>query len=308
MNNLFFFLTLCLPSLLLAQNTEFGYITDRSFEQATDFFGHTLIPGKGRIPSGNYDYPLKSPAVRFSLSSTGLEVVENVSLSINGPSEEKKSYRFSIPRINDLYNPSKGFEFVLMNLQDADRQGYLRVFLNEKKEVVGLVFRPNSAEQERIYSMIMPPPKIEERDGRYFTHELDFELPNTDVLWGKVIIPFAQLDDMGDYQAFSRLYPHDRVSIKFFEHTVPKGKKEKLVQYINIQTVDDAGKEQSEEWAIKKFKETKSNGAEATELYLYKEESREQAVLTLVKSSQSTISRIAYGSKTYLMRPGKRKG
>ena len=305
------FLIAALPSLLTAQIKEFTYVSDHRFHNAADFYGYTLVPGKGRTPTGSYEHPIKLGLVQFKITTTGLEVKENVKMTATGAVTEEKSYIFSIPRTNEISNPKRGYEFVLMDLNNADIQGHLRVFVNENKEAVSMAFVPRAGEQERFYSLLPTPGDVMKRDNKFFTHEYDFKLPNTDVLWKQVIFPFAELTDEGDYKSFRRLYPSDQVSFKFEERTIVKGKKEKLAQFIIIQTPDEAGKAQTVEWMIKKTKEGTENTPEGPRktltFYLTDEAGKTELTAVFHRTEKETLKAIEIGEKTYTMRPGIRK-
>lgn len=314
MRSLLCALSLALPLWLVAQQTtpkEYTYVSDRIVSKSDDLLGYTIFPAEGKLSNAPITRPVKLGLVQFKISATGLTVQENVKFSTTGIISENdvKNYRVSIPRIDET---DYGFELVLMDLQNPDVQGYLKVVRNGKRQIERVQFRPTMADPERTYFLANTPADIEGRDNRFFTHIQDVDATTPLDLWSRKtqIIPFAQIAYTERTNDFTRLYPSDRVRINFEERTELKGKKEKLTQYIVLQKPNAAGADESQEFLIRKIKEVadpqhKSIKHIVLDVTLNGNETN--SFITIFRTAQNTISSVDFGNLSYLMRDGKRK-
>ena len=249
--------------------------------------------------------------VHFKITGTEIVVQENVKFSTTGIISENdvKNYRVSIPRIDET---EYGFELVLMDLQNPDVQGYLKVVCNGKRQIERVQFRPTMADPERTYFLANTPADIDGRDSRFFTHAQDVDATTPLDLWSRKtqLIPFAQILYMERSSDFSRLYPSDRVRVNFEERTELKGKKEKLTQYIVLQKPSTSGTEENQEFLIRKIKEVsdpQNKNIKHIVLDVTLNGNETNGYITIFRTAQHTVSSIDFGNLSYLMRDGKRK-
>jgi hypothetical protein len=307
----FFLYALCIlsPLFLRAQIEvkEFSFINDRIFAKAQDLYGHTFVPYKGRLLNTRYDHAFKMGLVVFKISSSSVDIVENIKFTMNGFQENKRSFRLSISSINTSQD-GLSHEFVLRDLRQPDALSSLKIVLNSNFEPVEIYFQPVS-ETQRIYYIMPLPPEIEKRDNRYFTHDEDINLSSPDLLWGKTIVPFATLTDFTEYKEFNRLYPADAITLKFEERTVVKGKKEKLAQYFILSKAQN-GQVKQQEWLIKKIKETADEDVRFSGKFFLlqlKDETTEEEKTMIIRRRNNQLRQIEFDGVTYITRRGKRK-
>lgn len=294
---------------------EFSYVEDRKFYAGQELYGYTFVPNKGKMTSAHYSNPIPKGAVHLEITSTGLIVTERVKFKPNGiiPGVTKApSYRLSIPRIDKT---SFGYELRLVDMKNADLQGHLKIVINEDNHAVSIAFKPSPAEAERTYYLPNTPKDIIQRDSKFFTHKQDLDATSLDDYWGKTLYPFAILFDQYDYRAFKRIYPDDRITIKFEERAILKGKKEKIFQYIVVNRKDMKGAKVAEEFLVKKVKEgvlsTQNGDRKILEVYTKIEAEGLKSVdgpkIILYRTGQETLNFIDIGPVRLTMREGTRR-
>lgn len=294
---------------------EFSYVEDRKFYSGQEIYGHIFVPNKGKMSSAHYSNPIPKGAVHLEVTSTGLIVTERVKFKPNGivPGVTKAAtYKLSIPRIDKT---SFGYELRLVDMQNADLQGHLKIVIDNDNHAVTVAFKPSPAEAERTYYLPNTPKDIIQRDSKFFTHKQDMDATSLDDYWGKTLYPFATMFDQYDYRAFKRIYPDDRITIKFEERAVLKGKKEKIYQYIVINRKDLKGTKVTEEFLVKKVKEglvpTKNGERKVLEIYTKIEAEGQKSVdgpnILMYRTAQETLNFIDIGPIRLTMREGSRR-
>ena len=294
---------------------EFSYVEDNKFYSGQDVYGYTFVPNKGKMTSAHYSNPIPKGAVHLEVTSTGLIVTERVKFKPNGivPGVTKAAtYKLSIPRIDKT---SFGYELRLVDMKNADLQGHLKIVINKDNHAVTVAFKPSPAEAERTYYLPNTPKDIIQRDSKFFTHKQDMDATSLDDYWGKTLYPFAILFDQYDYRAFKRIYPDDRITVKFEERTVQKGKKEKVYQYIVVNRKNLKGEKVAEEFLVKKIKEglleTKNGDRKVLEIYTKIEQEGQKPIdgpkVIMHRTGQETLSYIDIGPVRLTMREGSRR-
>jgi hypothetical protein len=311
MKNFVFLLACCLPFLVMAQQPrEYSYNNDRSFEQVVDLYGFTFIPWRGKLSNAHFEDPIKMGLVQIKVTSSGVTIIERATFTTSGIKGENSSapYSMSIPRADKT---GYGYELTLMDINNPNIQGYMKVFI-DKGFVSKILFKPEQAATERTFYLAPPMDYIEARDSKFFTHEQDVEIKTIDVLYGQSVYPFGELKDQIDYREFTRIYPDDRVSIKIEERMVLKGKKEKPQQYLLIN--DARSKEMPKrEYLIKKAKDAKfkdqilKKERDAIELTLFDETNKLELKCYFFRNNNNKkLEGIRIDEKEFSMRPGKR--
>jgi hypothetical protein len=307
----FLVLLTSLPFLVQAQVGKYTFIEDRQFLYAQDLAGYTFIPYRGKLSNAHFEDPVKEGLVQFSVTTTGVEIIERVTFSTGGISgeNESKPIKMSIPRID---KKAYGFEVVLMDMRNPNIQGYLQFYAN-RGYIHTIKYKPEPSATERTYFVLPLPDYQDERDSKFFTHDKDHEIADFDNVYGERIYPFAMLKDQYDYREFSRLFPGDRVWIEIETRSIQKKRKEKEYQYLILN--DPSNKENPKmEFLIKKEKETTWKDR------IYRKE-REVVRLTLIDETNKVehemffyrqpkdkkLTAIRYQDKEYLLRQGLRK-
>lgn len=312
-----------LPLAIKAQGNvvakEYTHISDAQFPSAPDLVGYTIHPKEGKLSTSPIIRVVKLGLVEFKIAESELFVVENVKYSTTGIISESdyKNYRLSIQQITQ--NKAGGYyEVIVMELRNPDVQGHLKVYYNPNKEITKLQFKPNPTEPERSYELAPPPVDTENRDSKFFTHTEDLEIEVVSDLWSRkqTIFPFSQINQKVGVRKNTRIYPSDRVKIAFDERTELKGKKERLVQYVEISQLNEDNQEQKIEYTVKKIREVAPNQKDKAavkniEITLQAGLEANEIMMTLVRGTNNKIQSIdikqATQSTTYNFRPGKRK-
>jgi hypothetical protein len=312
-----------LPLAIKAQGNvvakEYTHISDAQFPSAPDLVGYTIHPKEGKLSTSPIIRVVKLGLVEFKIAESELFVVENVKYSTTGIISESdyKNYRLSIQQITQ--NKAGGYyEVIVMELRNPDVQGHLKVYYNPNKEITKLQFKPNPTEPERSYELAPPPVDTENRDSKFFTHTEDLEIEVVSDLWSRkqTIFPFSQINQKAGVRKNTRIYPSDRVKIAFDERTELKGKKERLVQYVEISQLNEDNQEQKIEYTVKKIREVAPNQKDKAavkniEITLQAGLEANEIMMTLVRGTNNKIQSIdikqATQSTTYNFRPGKRK-
>ena len=315
MKRLWLLLTIIIPSWASAQSEmpeEFSYIEDYVFEEMENVYGYTFVPEKGMLANSHRPIPIDKGDAIFDITSTGVTISEKVKFDPTGRQKKAEEiYKLSIPRIDKIPAsngvPYGGFDITLMDYQNPNIQGYIKVYLDEKNRVSSLVFKPSSNEAARAYFIKELDYDTEQRDSRFFTHTEDVNASGIENLIDARIYPFYSLTDMGDYFEYNRLYPKDRVMIQIEERSEMKGKKEKFYNYIIFETAAADGTVSKQEFLIKKVNEqdgrlefeVRGDGDAKSYIYLH---------WVGTEEGQTTLRSIEIpGIAEYFMRPGKRR-
>lgn len=305
-----YMLSLLLVSMGLgvsAQVKDFTYTSDRMITDPKSLYGASFVPSEGKLSSAHYPLSLELGMAQFEFTTTYALVKETVKFSPSGRTKiAEQTYKMSIPRINTT---GFGYEIILMDFQNADIQGHVKVYIDPTtRHVTSLLFKPSPDESERAYYLPKPNKDMEDRDGKFFTHTQDIPTTTIDEYWGKIIYPFASLSEMGDYRKFNRIYPKDRVSITFEERIekTANGKKEKTVQYICLKKPNAAGEIASEEYSLRKASEVRNKDGKLTAWNLeVQDAAQNKFVLTLNLTPEETLASIQWLEVEYVMRKGK---
>ncbi|WMX14854.1 MULTISPECIES: hypothetical protein [unclassified Aureispira] len=251
------------PMLLVAQTDSVRYTLseDREFIKESDFTGYTFIPSEGKMSTAHYPDPIAPGVVKFSVFNSYLLVDERARYTPGGivdPPTDDKPYRLRISRIDKI---PYGYHMKLIDPENRDLQGYLKIYIDGISQVDMLKYRPSMADPEHTYIIARTSKEQLLEDGKFFTHQQDFDARTLDEFWGKVLYPFLSLENQSnlDYRKISRIYRSDDVDIRFEEETVAKGKKEKILQYIIFNQKDGTRRK----LLVKKLKEIEYQNRDA---------------------------------------------
>jgi hypothetical protein len=237
----FILLCCCCTTLSWAQDpmtiyqTRYTWVEDQDFTKPADFFGYTFVPSEGKMSIAHYPDPFDVGVVSFEVSRSSVLINERANYTPAGivdPPLDVEPYRLRISRIVDKQD--YGVEFYLVDHTNRELEGYLKFYRDPIGQVEMIKYRPSMADPEHVYWL----PNITEEqaleDGKFFTHQEDFDSRTLDELWGKVLYPFLSYENQSDLnnRKITRIYPRDEIDIRFEEEVVNKGKKEKLMQYI----------------------------------------------------------------------------
>lgn len=256
------------PILLWAQDDTLYYTLseDRQFIKESDLYGYTFIPSEGKMSTAHYPDKIAAGIVSFTINSSYLLVNERARYTPAGiidPPTDDKPYR---QRIANIKKTVFGFELSLVEPKNRELVGYLKVYIDGISQVDMIKYRPSMADPEHTYIIARTTKEQLHEDGKYFTHQEDFDARTLDEFWGKVLYPFLSLRNQSqlDIRKISRIRSHHDVNIRFEEETVVKGKKEKLFQYIIFHQKDGTRKK----LLIKKIKEIQHQNRDGTRTVL----------------------------------------
>lgn len=323
MKYLIFFLLNLIPFLAFAQKEEekekpkpkeYSYVDDRLFLRQEDFHGYRFVPSKGKLTNANFEDPIKLGSVMLDIHSGTVTITERTIFETSGIKGENdsKPYKMGIAK-TERDEKSNTYEMVLIDFLNPNIQGYIRFYLN-KGYCYKIQFKPEAVASERTFYMAVPPYHIQVRDGKFFTHEGDLKVMHIDSVMGEVVYPFSEYEDVDDYREFTRIYPDDRVSLKFELRKVKKGRKEKSFKYLIINDERKETKEEKlKEFQIKKAKETKYRDyalmkeRQCILLTLVNTETKKESKMYLFRNSTTKkLDGIRMGKFEFGMRPGKR--
>lgn len=259
--------------------TRYSWVEDQDFTSSDDYYGYTFVPSEGKMSIAHYPDPFDAGVVSFEVSRSDVLITERANYTPAGivdPPTDAKPYRLRISRIVDKQD--FGMEFYLVDNTNRELEGYLKFYRDPISQVEMIKYRPSMADPEHVYWL----PHISEEqalaDGKFFTHQEDFDSKTLDEFWGKVLYPFLSYQNQSNInlRKVTRIYPEDAVDIRFKEETVVKGKKEKLMQYIIFNPKD--GK--SKKLLVKKIKEVEG--------YQDREENKPRTVLEVEVKDELT--------------------
>ncbi len=187
-----------LLSFALQAQDHYSYITDRRFWAPDMLYGYSFKPNIKETLDGDKQ-KLKAGSYSFTYSGNYLYV--------KGGNVE------GVYSVNNVMPSEYGYKMNLMNARDPSIQGHLKIILNDVAQVEALVLKRSRKEQEIIFHLPVLPSDRKKRETKYFTDLGDFEIEDTDSLWGEKIYPF--LVEHGDVQY--RFQAGDSTYIEFIE-------------------------------------------------------------------------------------------
>lgn len=243
------------PMLLVAQSDSVHYTLseDRQFIKETDFTGYTFVPSEGKMSTAHYPDPIPAGIVNFSIKKGNLIVDERARYTPGGiidPPTNDKPYRLRIASIDKI---NYGYQLNLVDPKNRELQGYLKIYIDGISQVDMLKYRPSMADPEHSYVIARTSEEQMLEDGKFFTHQQDFDARTLDEFWGKVLYPFLSLENESNLEnrTISRIRRSDDIDVRFEEETVIRGKKEKILQYITFNQKDGSRRK----LLVKKVKE-----------------------------------------------------
>ncbi len=243
------------PVLLVAQIDSVRYTLseDREFIKESDFTGFTFMPSEGKMSTAHYPDPIPAGVVAFSIKKSYLIIDERARYTPKGivdPPTEDKPYRLRIASIDKI---NYGYQLNLVDPDNRELQGYLKIYIDGISQVDMLKYRPSMADPEHSYVIARTSQEQLLEDGKFFTHQQDFDARTLDELWGKVLYPFLNIQNQSNLESrvISRIYRSHDIDVRFEEETVIRGKKEKILQYIIFNQKDGSRRK----LLVKKLKE-----------------------------------------------------
>lgn len=281
------------PILLWAQDDPIYYTLseDRQFIKESDLYGYTFIPSEGKMSTAHYPDKIAAGVVSFTIASSYIIINERARYTpagIVGPPTNDKPYRL---RISNIKKTVFGFELSLVDSKNRELVGYLKIYIDGISQVDMIKYRPSMADPEHTYIIARTTKEQLLEDGKFFTHQEDFNAKTLDEFWGKILYPFLSLKNQSelDIRKISRIRPHHDVDIRFKEKTVTKGKKEKIIQHITFNQIDGT----SRKLLVKKIKEIQHQNRDGLRTVLEieaRDETRQETFFILMHR----------GIKTYL--------
>jgi hypothetical protein len=241
--------------LLVAQADSVRYTLaeDREFIKETDFTGYIFTPSEGKMSTAHYPDPIPAGVVNFSIKKGILIIDERARYTPGGiidPPTNDKPYRLRIASIDKI---NYGYQLNLVDPKNRELQGYLKIYVDGISQVDMLKYRPSMADPEHSYVIARTSEEQLLEDGKFFTHQQDFDARTLDEFWGKVLYPFLSLENESNLESrtISRIFRSDDIDVRFEEETVIRGKKEKILQFIVFNQKDGTRRK----LLVKKLKE-----------------------------------------------------
>lgn len=283
---------------IMAKAQEFTYVTDRVFQSTADLLGYTFIPAF-------IVYPNKNDIENSSENELGLnEFSFGISpnyLYIKGQDIE------GVYSANSINPTDYGYIITTMNARDPQIQGHLKITLNNKNQVTGIIFKMSTNTEELVFKLAEIPENIEKAEAKYFTN-MDNPPITTDIIWNRTFRPFFRIEENQQ-----RLQIEDSVTIEVTRDSVfiKKKRKEKLeIQdfiTISYKGFDDNGnrKDFIQKYEVKHMKERMSRDPKATEdKFLIEAEVRglPGKYIYFYLNEKRAISSIELGANRFLIR------
>jgi len=198
------FLFLCIGSMVVGQQTQYTYVTDRQFHQAEELYGYTLVPNEWEDSSGSHG-KLNPGDVTFSITRGYLIVQGGDAAGSYGVNRiERENGR--VLRIHTL------------DSKDPSKQGSLKVILDDNKNVDAYIFRRSRNHDEIIYYQAGLSKAQKQKDRDFFTDKNELVFSDDTEIWGNTIRPHFVLARGKS----NRLYIKDDVSMEFIEEVEVK--------------------------------------------------------------------------------------
>jgi hypothetical protein len=227
------------PHFSCAQESQrYTFSEDYQFTKELDLYGYTFVPFEGKMSEAHYANSVEEGIVSFKINSFFITIDERANFTpagITAEATEDKPYKLNIARID---RTSYGFEIRLMNTKNRDMQGHLKIYKNGISHVTQIKFRPTMTDAEHTY-FIQPTPEDQNMlDGKFFSHQEDYDARSMEEFVDKKLYPFVSIEhhNLKDYRVAKRLYPSDDIDINFEDRMVMRGKKEKSLPCIIFKT------------------------------------------------------------------------
>ncbi len=236
---LFIIIWLIIPPFSYAQEFQrYTFSEDYQFTKELDLYGYTFVPFEGKMSDAHYPNSVEEGIVSFKINSFYITVDERAKFTpagITSESTNDKPYKLNIARIDKT---SYGFEIRLMNTKNRDLQGHLKIYKNGISHVTQIKFRPTMTDAEHTY-FIQPTPEDQSKlDGKFFSHQEDYDARTMEEFTGKKLYPFVSIKhhNLKDHRVAKRIFPSDDIDITFENRMVMRGKKEKSLPCIIFKT------------------------------------------------------------------------
>jgi len=184
--------TLCtilciITSSLAAQTVQYSYISDRTFASPDDLIGYDFKPAMREVPG---EAPEEIAIGKYSFGIT------RANLYVEGPAIQ------GVYSVNNINTTEYGFIMKLMNARDPTIQGHLKIVVDPKGQVEGLIFKRSNKDKEVIFFLRIIPKDVEAVEEAYFTHKGEKKIKSIDSLWtGVHVRPFLRVfHNMGGVQ------------------------------------------------------------------------------------------------------------
>ena len=200
-----------------AQVAQYSYISDRRFTSPDQLMGYDFKPAMREIP-GEEPTELTVGSYSFGISRKHL-YVEGAGIQ-------------GVYSLNEINTTEYGYILRTMNARDPTIQGHLKIIVDERAQVEGLIFKRSNNEREVIYFLRVIPEEVREAEEAYFTNKGEERVESLDSLWtGVEIRPFLRVfNNMGGIQ--QRVLPADSVNLRFYHVTTVEEKDNKVLAVV----------------------------------------------------------------------------
>ena len=200
-----------------AQVAQYSYISDRRFTSPDQLMGYDFKPAMREVPG---EEPSEIAVGRYSFGIT------RKNLYVEGAGIQ------GVYSLNEINTTEYGFILRTMNARDPTIQGHLKIVVDERGQVEGLIFKRSNNEKEVIYFLRMIPSDVAEAESEYFTNKGEERVEHLDSLWtGVEIRPFLRIfNSLGGIQ--QRVLPSDSVSLRFYHVTTVEEKDNKVLALV----------------------------------------------------------------------------
>ena len=201
-----------------AQVAQYSYISDRRFTSPDQLMGYDFKPAMREVPGEEPD-EIAVGSYSFGITRKNLYVA---GAGIDG-----------VYSLNEINTTEYGFILRTMNARDPTIQGHLKIVVDERGQVEGLIFKRSNNEKEVIYFLRMIPSEVAEAEAEYFTNKGQERIEHLDSLWtGVEIRPFLRIfNNLGGIQ--QRVLPSDSVSLRFYHITTVEEKDNKVLALVS---------------------------------------------------------------------------
>lgn len=200
-----------------AQVAQYSYISDRRFTSPDQLMGYDFKPAMREVPGEEPD-EVQVGSYSFGITRKNLYVE---GADIRG-----------VYSLNEINTTEYGFILRTMNARDPTIQGHLKIVVDERGQVEGLIFKRSNKDKEVIYFLRMIPEDIAAAEAEYFTNKGQENVEHLDSLWtGVEIRPFLRIfNNMGGVQ--QRVLPSDSLSLRFYHVTTVEEKDNKVLALV----------------------------------------------------------------------------
>ena len=205
-------------SSLCAQVAQYSYISDRRFTSPDQLMGYDFKPAMREVPGEDPD-EIAVGSYSFGITRKNLYAA---GAGIDG-----------VYSLNEINTTEYGFILRTMNARDPTIQGHLKIVVDERGQVEGLIFKRSNNEKEVIYFLRMIPEDVDAAEAEYFTNKGEEKVEHLDSLWtGVEIRPFLRIfNNMGGVQ--QRVLPSDSLNLRFYHVTTVEEKDNKVLAMVS---------------------------------------------------------------------------